>query len=635
MVTAVSAPLLSALVACLIRLRYSWLTAISSTFLLLISAAVTLLIFMHVWPDNSLEYSIPWFTLAGNQISAGIYLDNVSALMMMLITTISFLVHFYSAGYMAGDAAMRRYFAMLGFFTFSMLGLVLSSNLLLLFFFWELVGFSSYMLIGHWTDRPDTGSASKKAFIMNRISDLGFLAGLLIVWSNAGSFDLQYLAQLPDAAAWQTAAALCFLWGAIGKSAQFPLFTWLKDAMAGPTPVSALIHAATMVTAGVFLLVRTQFIFTPETLNVVAVTGMITTLAGGLCALYQYDIKKILAFSTISQLGFMMTALGAGAVDAFSLHLFTHAFFKAGLFLAAGSVIHTLHHALHESAEDFDVQDIRNLGGIRKSLPLTFTIFVVCGAALSGVPFFSGFLSKDAIIAHLINWAQNGDAWRWTIVSGAFITTFITGMYTFRLIWFVFLRNGNDQLTRLKISEAPFVMRIPMMILAACSLWLIVSSNPIHTSGWLLDDQNSSRLLAFASAIWVALALLSAYLIFRKKNPEYKTSSLANLFYNSLYLDGLYQKGIVHPLKKISDYTLAGDRRVIDRFIHFAAYAQVTVAHLTGWFDRTFIDGMVNGIARLTGLIGQFTRSFQGGKIQHYIFWSALSMIVLVLLLLL
>lgn len=631
----ISAPLLSALISGIISSRYSWMVAITGPLLLLGSSVCAVLLFTAVWHETTFQNALPWFSIAGRQLYVGIYLNDLSVIMILIVTTVSFLVHLYSSGYMAGDASLRRYFAMLGFFTFSMLGLVAADNLLLIFFFWELVGFSSYMLIGHWTEKPNTGNASKKAFIVNRIGDIGFLIGILIIWSNTGSLNILYLGDGMQTFSWQTAASLCLLWGAIGKSAQFPLFTWLPDAMAGPTPVSALIHAATMVTAGVFLLARMHFLFTPDVLNAVVIIGMVTALMGGLIALYQYDIKKILAYSTISQLGLMMAAIGTGALEAFTLHLFSHAFFKAGLFLAAGSVIHCMDQALHGANEEFDVQDIRNLGGLKKSLPLTFLVFIVCGAALTGVPLTAGFLSKDMIISNMVAWAMEGLPWRWGIVAAVFITSLLTALYTFRLIWFIFMREGNQNIQKLKLTEAPAVMRIPMILLAVCSLWWIVSANPIHTSGWFYEDKNFSLTLSAAAGLWVSGALAAGYVFYKNKNPEYKASFFSNIFYQAFNLDKFYQQTIVKPIKKIGIYSAASDHQVIDRVIHFAAYTQVTVAHFAGWFDRVFIDGTVHGIAWMARTTGQLTRSFQGGKIQHYIFWSALSIILLLLLVLL
>lgn len=628
-------PLLSAILVCFIPSRYSWVITITAPFLLLCSTLAALLLLRAAWQTGPYLYNVPWFSIAAQQISAGLYIDDLSMIMVLIVNTISFLVHLYSTGYMAGDTSVRRYFAMLGFFTFAMLGLVLADNLLLTFIFWELVGFSSYLLIGHWTNRPDAAHASKKAFIINRIGDVGFLAGLLIIWTNANTLCLFPLEE-SGSFSWQTAAALCLFCGAIGKSAQFPLFTWLPDAMAGPTPVSALIHAATMVAAGVFLLARTYFLFTPDALNVVAVIGALTALTGSLAALAQYDLKKILAYSTISQLGLMVTVAGAGAPQASMLHLFTHAFFKAGLFLAAGAVIHTLHQAIHKAHDtrhEFDVQDIRNLGGLRKRLPVTFMVFVFCGASLAGIPFFSGFVSKDAIIAQTIAWAQENNSWQWAIVACVFITSFITVLYIFRLIWYVFIKESLRQhISQLAVTEAPMVMRIPMVILAAFSFWLIVSSDPVHSSGWLYTSPYSSWIIPALSTGWIFIALAVAYASFRNRLPGGRRSRVQALFYHSFYLDKVYVFLFVNPTLKASTSMLVADRRFIDRALHFMAYAQVTMAHLTGWFDKTILDGAVNGVAKTAKAIGYMTRYFQaGGKIQHYIFWSLLGVILLML----
>jgi NADH-quinone oxidoreductase subunit L len=328
-------PLLSALIAVFIPSRYLWVISLTAPLCILLGLVSSLLLFFHGWQTETYLFSIPWFNLGGYPISAGIQIDDLTISMVFVVSFVSFLVHLFSTGYMVGDRDLKRYFIMLGFFTFAMVGVVLADNILLLFIFWELVGFSSYMLIGHYTEKPAAASAAKKAFIMNRIGDIAFLVGIMIIWSNTNTFQLFFL-QDEDISKWQTGASLCLFGGIIGKSAQFPLLTWLPDAMTGPTPVSALIHAATMVAAGVFLLARVLFLFTPVALDVVVVTGIITSVVAALAALLQYDIKKILAYSTVSQLGFMILALGTGTKESGILHLFTHAFFKAGLFLAAG-----------------------------------------------------------------------------------------------------------------------------------------------------------------------------------------------------------------------------------------------------------------------------------------------------------
>ncbi len=629
-------PLASCVITGLIRQRYAWIATFIAPLLLLLSAVASVLVFISLF-NNHTPYYIPfeWFSLGEFHFSAGVELNDQSVIMLPVVTIISFLVHFYSAGYMAGDKNIRRYFAVLGFFTFSMLGIILSDNLLMIFVFWELVGFSSYILIGHWADKPAAGAAAKKAFIFNRIGDAGFLIGLMIVWANSTSFSISALAHT-EALTWHTAASLCLFCGVVGKSAQFPLLTWLPDAMEGPTPASALIHAATMVAAGVFLLVRFFFLFTPEALNVVAVTGAVTSLMAAISATVQFDIKKILAYSTISQLGLMVLAVGTGAPDAAMLHLVAHAFFKAGLFLCAGGVIHALHQVEQQTHKHFDAQDIRNSGALRKQLPVTFTTFAICGAALSGLPLFSGFLSKDAILMGVWSWGSDGLSWRIIIVAIAFIIPFLTMVYTFRMVWFVFLRDShlNEMIgSPVVIDEVPVVMRVPMILLSICSMWFVVSINPLDFSGWLSDriSQVATVHISFItvlSACWVLLAFVLSVFYFRSGRLVTSDTMIRRWIAESYYVDRIFEMVISKPARKISTLAEKIDRKWIDGIIHAGAYFQVTLAHIIGWVDQFIVDGSVNGMARLAGGLGAFTRSFQNGKIQLYIFWTVLAIII-------
>ncbi|MBL0742541.1 NADH-quinone oxidoreductase subunit 5 family protein [Chryseolinea lacunae] len=625
---ALALPLLSFLLCFYVSEKYSWATSVLAPFLMMASTVCAAVVLYQAWNHPAFTWQRVWFSIADHTFTAGIHVNNASALMLFVVTGVSFLVHVYSIGYMAGDTALRRYFAMLGFFTFSMLGIVVSDNLLLIFVFWELVGFSSYMLIGHWNESPAAAEASKRAFIINRVGDAGFLIGLMLVWTHGHTFNIEALRALPLDPAWMTAASLCIFCGVVGKSAQFPLFTWLPDAMEGPTPVSALIHAATMVTAGVFLLGRAHFLFTPAALNVVAITGAITALLGAFAALSQHDIKKVLAYSTMSQLGLMVAAMGAGAPEAALLHLFTHAFFKACLFLSAGSIIHALHQAQHQSHVNFDVQDIRLLGGLRKKLPFTFIMFVVSGSALAGLPLFSGFLSKDAILAALVHWSNTGDAWHWVVLLVVALVSFVTVLYTFRLVWTIF--NGEEKSTAsLVVSEPPVVMRAPMAVLALASVWIWFSWNPFSFSGWIYNHIGAAKdfhggFVSMASAAWVLLALAVAY---ASRGRKLDSRLLAQGFYVDLFS----RKAIEQPTLQLADLTHRADKKWIDGFLHATAYAQVIVANLTGWFDRAIVDGFVDGAAGLAKSIGSFTRSFQGGKIQLYIFWAAFAIIIFII----
>ena len=622
----VLAPLASFLICFVIPERYSWLVTIISTGLLLVSASLSFYLLFTASPNESFLIQIEWFHAGQFTFNGNIEINRFSILMMPLITMISFLVHLYSIGYMVGEGGIRRYFAMLGFFTFSMLSLVLSDNLLMIFFFWELVGFSSYILIGHWIEKPAAAKAAQKAFLFNRIGDAGFLVGLMIIWANTQNFNLSELLHLPEIYSWQTAASLCIFSGVIGKSAQFPLFTWLSDAMEGPIPVSALIHAATMVAAGVFLLVRMFPLFTPETLTIVAVVGALTAFLAALCALNQFDIKKILAFSTISQLGLMVTAIGVGSENAAMFHLVTHAFFKACLFLAAGSVIHSIQQAQSLAHENFDAQDIRNLGGLRKKLPVTFLVFLVAGASLAGIPFFSGFISKDSIVTSIWYWSGDSFSWHYLILFSTIAVTAITVIYTFRLIWFIFFaKNGESNLT---ITESPWIMRTPLIILAVASSWFFISINPFKSSGWLAEligDLPHSNMITVISAGVVLLSLVLAWFIFVMKN---KPATSILFFQNGFRLDSLYKGTIEQSFIKLSTAAEATDRKWIDGVLHFTAYAHVSIAHAIAWFDTYVVDGSVNTMARITGAVGSLTRSFQGGKIQLYIFWAVLGLII-------
>ena len=588
--------------------------------MLLISAVSALVIFLYTGDDNPYTLTVTWFIISSQDISAGFLIDGLSSTMLLVVTFISMLVHIYSIGYMAGDRSIRRYFAMLGLFTFAMLVIVVADDLLMLFMGWELVGFSSYMLIGHWKEKPSAARAAKKAFVLNRIGDAGFLIGLMIVWTNHGTFSIADWSSVGQLQSWQTAASLFIFCGVVGKSAQFPLFNWLPDAMEGPTPVSALIHAATMVAAGVFLMIRIFSLFTPTALDVVAIVGLITATLGALAALGQTDIKKILAYSTVSQLGLMVTALGTGNPEAAFAHLFTHAFFKAGLFLGAGSVIHSLHQAQQQARAHFDVQDIRNLGGLRKKLPTVFGVFIVAGSSLAGLPFFSGFLSKDAILTAVISWTEPGLSWKWFITAGVFFVSFLTAVYTFRLIWNIFF--GEEKKTEdLSVVEPPVVMQAPIIILAVCSLWIIISWNPlVHTRWDQLHAEHNWTITIFSIA-WVFAALITSYLARNRRN-------VSKTLHNGFYIDQAYHwttKQIGLPLARI---TATADKQWVDGFIHATAYCQVIVAHVTGWFDRAIVDGTVNGLAGLVKGVGAFTRSFQAGKIQLYIFWSVFTIII-------
>lgn len=385
-----------------------------------------MLTLVNVWNGPAITTHVEWFRIGRSVFSVGLLLNNLTTLMLALVPTIALPVHIYSRAYMHGDSGIHRYWMYLSLFCFAMLGLVVMDNLLLMYIFWELVGFASYLLIGFWFTRESAVQANKKAFLVNRIGDLGFLIGLAIVFTQYGTWNLidlfgstgliqQSIVQNGDWIAptgsiddrWLTIAGIAFFLAAMAKSAQFPLQVWLPDAMEGPTSVSSLIHAATMVAAGVFLLATVFPLFNDTVLIFIAIIGTITATLAAFFALGQYDIKRILAFSTISQLGYMMVGIGIGTWDAALFHLATHAFFKCLLFLCAGAVIHEMVHLKEHSQFHFDPQDLRNMGGLRKYMPKTFILMVIASLALAGFPFTSGYLSKDSIIISAFEWAAS------------------------------------------------------------------------------------------------------------------------------------------------------------------------------------------------------------------------------------
>lgn len=615
-------PLVSAIIAQLISEKYRWLNPLLAVLLLLLTTITAVSVCVSQWNEAPIVLEYNWFVLGDYSITAGFYINNVTLVMLLVVSFISLMVHLFSSGYMAGDKFEKSYYTMLGFFTFCMLGLVLANNILLLFVFWELVGFSSYTLIGHWREKDAAAKAAGKAFVINRIADLGFIAAIQILYTQTNSFSLTEVTQVTNEF-WRNAAAISLLIAIMGKSAQVPFFNWLPSAMEGPTPVSALIHAATMVVAGIFLLIRMFPLFSAEVLDMVVIVGSITALLGALAALHQYDIKKILAYSTISQLGLMLAAVGSGAYGVALLHLFTHAFFKAGLFLSAGAIIHVLHQAQHTAHVHFDVQDIRNLGGLKKMMPITLICFTVCSAALSGFPMLSGFQSKDAILVSLFNWS--GNSWRLIFTLTVVVSFVLTIVYSVRMVWYIFFAPAKKT-SLLIVSEAPGILRLPIILLSICSLWFVVSVHPLEYNDWLLNSIQTAKHYLFIT--WLSMILIPsfsvlAWLWYRKK----ELTKVYPVFKNGFYLDRVYDKAGKNAALTLA-YSVQKSDQGIDTFIHVLAYAQVTFAHLLAWFDKWIIDGAVNGIAWLARQTGALARSFSGGKIQTYIFWTTITLII-------
>ncbi|MFH1863276.1 MAG: NADH-quinone oxidoreductase subunit L [bacterium] len=466
-------------------------------------------------PNFAVTWQFTWFLFGDYSLQVGINLDNMAIMMLMVVTIVSSLVHLFSVGYMHGDPRYSRFFAFLSFFSFSMLGLVLADNLFIIFCFWELVGVSSYLLIGFWYEKKSASDAAVKAFIVNRIGDAGMIIGLMLVLTHLKTLNLNEVIAAVGRGEMTgtllTATGLCLFCGAIGKSAQFPLHVWLPDAMEGPTPVSALIHAATMVAAGVYLTARIFPILTPEAGQVIAYVGGFTALFAATIAVAQNDIKRVLAYSTLSQLGYMVMSLGAGAYMAGFFHLCTHAMFKAALFLGSGSVIHAMHYALHHIHSHADPQDMRNMGGLKKYMPTTFWTFLLATVALAGVPFTAGFLSKDAILGGTLAYARLHPG-NWLLPVFGFGAAILTAFYMFRLIFLTFtgtFRMGTE--AEHHLHEAPRVMTLPVGIMAVLSIfffWNIPALNPTTAEGgWFAKlFPEKEKVYVTASAVHSAAA---------------------------------------------------------------------------------------------------------------------------------
>ncbi len=591
----------------------------------------SVVVFSAVWLGGEWHLQADWFSLTSHTFRVGLWADRYAALMCVLVTLVSGLVQMFSIGYMHGELQYSRYFAYLGLFTFAMLSVVLADSLFLLYAGWELVGLSSYLLIGFWFTRPAAAIAGRNAFFINRIGDVGFLFALILIFGLFGSSDLQFLTReaiLPRNTSWSLVVGLGLFCGTIAKSAQFPLQLWLPGAMAGPTPVSALIHAATMVAAGVYLLLRIFPLLDETVLVIIAAVGAITVFMGAIAALYQTDIKRLLAFSTVSQLGYMVMAVGVSAPEAAMLHLVTHAFFKAGLFLCAGSVIHALHEAGHRSGIAFDAQDMRMMGGLRRKLPVTFMCYLVCSLALAGLPLFSGFLSKDTILAATLNWAEEiGSTAAFIIPLLGFVSALLTAFYVGRQVLLVFFgsfRLGSSSVL-VSVAESPGVMRVPMLLLAALSLFFFFSPHPLDAQhGWLLPalvgntppNQQWHTFTLITSLLLALTGLGIAY--FSIVRPVFRAPAhLRSLSLRNWYLEDAFRLAIVVPGKIAARMARTVDEKVVDAAVNLTGILVVVLAHLIAWIDRYLVDGVVRLTTFLGSRVGQITR-VRSGRVQTY-----------------
>jgi NADH-quinone oxidoreductase subunit L len=569
--------------------------------------------------NESYSQSLKLFTFLNVDnlvLEASFKLDRLSIWMTMIITGIGTLIHVYSMAYMWEDEGFHKFFSYLNFFVFNMLLLVLGSNFLMLFFGWEGVGLCSYLLIGFWYSRPEYGKAARKAFVMNRIGDLGLLLGMFLLIHQFGTLDydavIAGISQGKTSAGMLTAISVLLFVGAMGKSAQIPLYTWLPDAMAGPTPVSALIHAATMVTAGIYLIVRTQVLFemAPFTSEFIFWIGLCTSILAALIGLKQNDIKKVLAYSTVSQLGFMFVALGCGAYTTAMFHLTTHAFFKALLFLGAGSVIHGVHHE----------QDIRLMGGLKSKMPITYITFLIGTLAITGFPFLSGFFSKDEILTHVFEHNKLG--------YGLMVfSALLTGIYMFRMFFVTF--HGSYRNTHFafdKVHESPTGMTLPLVVLAILSLAggaLNLPEYLMHQSGilanWLkpiLTIEETKHAISHSTEyILIGIAVLVfivAFLFTRSKYvsknhvpSEEESTGVQGYMENKFYVDELYNTVFVKPLEGLSDI-------------------------LGNFFETKVISPLSFGINSVLTKLGRLNRYIQDGNIEKYLLFMVIGIVILI-----
>ncbi|MGA7721838.1 MAG: NADH-quinone oxidoreductase subunit L [Ignavibacteriaceae bacterium] len=644
------------------------------------------------FPGARIVGEFHWIDLANTPllgritVDLGVLIDNISVLMIVVVSLISMLVHFFSIAYMKGDKRYNRYFAYLGIFVFSMNGIVLTHNLLMMYIFWDLVGISSYLLIGFWYEKDSASNAAKKAFLANRIGDIGMFLGILLLFITYHTFTFDKIFNgmsngvLPfNSEFWLTVTGILIFCGAIGKSAQFPLHVWLPDAMEGPTPVSALIHAATMVAAGVYLVVRVYPLLSGGALLFIAIIGAISALIPATIALTQNDIKKVLAYSTISQLGYMVMGLGVGAYSFAFFHLITHAFFKALLFLGSGSVIYAMHHE----------QDIQNMGGLRKKMPITYFTFLLATLAISGIPLTSGFLSKDGILAG--TFAYGSLTGQWFFPAVGFFVALLTAFYMFRLVILTFHGEPRNKEKYDHAKESPFVMVMPLVVLAALSIFIWYTPNPVNPeqgallSNWvkapvLVTPQSSrypfmkndiartasqgsiisavntqsgeeivyskayteamsnSHIPAMLLSLLLAgLGILTAFLFYqwKKLNPDKLAGAIKPLYklsYNKWYFDEIYQATFIAFTLGLSKILYWVDTYIIDGLVNGSASLTRLLSRISGSFDHYVIDGLVNFSGYLSGFIGLVFRRFQTGKVQTYIVLVVFSLVIILFL---
>ncbi|OGW78372.1 MAG: NADH-quinone oxidoreductase subunit L [Omnitrophica bacterium GWA2_52_8] len=602
----------------------------------LAACAVALPAIAYVVHHGAYSVQTEWLLLGKKTLSFGVLLDPLGCVLLFVVTLIGTLIQVYSAGYMHDDAHFSRFFAYVSLFMAAMLTLVIANNYLLFFMAWEVMGLCSYLLIGFWSEKNSAADAGRKAFLTTRVGDIGFFIGIMTLFAGAGTLnfaDLGHAAHLMENTPLLTAAALLIFCGTVGKSAQFPLHVWLPDAMEGPTPVSALIHAATMVAAGVFLIARSFPLFeaAPDAMQTVAVIGTMTAFMAAFIALSATDIKKVLAYSTISQLGYMVAALGLGGFAAGTFHLMTHAFFKALLFLGAGSVIHGCH-----------TQDLREMGGLFGKMKHTAATFVLASLAIAGVPPLSGFWSKDEILAAA--YTAHNPVIYWTLA----LTALMTSFYMFRLVFMAFF--GKPRNPKIHAHESPAVMTVPLWLLAIGAVLAGIPGSPfmhhwfqnflaggVHAGGHAAGHGSEHVIIPFVVATSLAAAfggIISAWFLYLK-NPGlpaiisrvFRPLYTASL--NKLWFDEIYTILFIRPFGAMSRALYRIDEQVIDYLVNKTGLATARTSRIKGWIDKHIVDGLVNLTGWTVQLASALVRLLQTGYLQHYVLIAFLGTIVL------
>lgn len=573
--------------------------------------------------------AVPWLEIGPVAIEFGINVDALSSVMLIVVSFVSLLVQVYSIGYMDHEERFRWYYGAISLFTAAMLGVVLADNWLLMYMCWEVMGLASYLLIGFWYAEEKAPPAAMKAFMVTRFGDVGFALALVTMWWGTRTFAFEEVFHLAESGAWAgpavAACALLLFMGAMGKSAQFPLHVWLPDAMAGPTPGSALIHAATMVAAGVYLVARSYPLFegNPDVLAVVGTVGTITAVMAALIALAQHDIKKVLAFSTISQLGYMMLALGVGSWVAAIFHLMTHAFFKALLFLGAGSVIHATH-----------TQDLREMGGLWRKMPWTTATWVAGALSLAGIPPLAGFWSKDEILLAAMHSGSTA-----FLVAGV-VTAALTAFYMGRATLMAFFlppapKGGSDH-----AHESPWVMTVPLAVLATLAVTAGVVGSPLggYVFGSFLGEHEeaSPSFILMGIAIGVAcagIALAWSMYIKRYFEPDsYLRSKLVAVPLQRLFwIDDIYDRVVLRPILAVAGLFRRTDAAVVDGTVRGVGWTGLLAGRVLAVFDRKGVDGAVDGLGDSTLLSGRAVRRIQTGNVQTYLVFLVASVLILVL----